>query len=60
MLGMNIWYCSQYKNENSEGQFIDIAGGGIMQPVIAGNIYRPTRVLHCKYKHFIGEFASLL
>ena len=33
------------KNENWEGKFIEVTGGGLIKPVIIGNIYRPHRVL---------------
>ena len=48
------------KNENWEGQFIEVTGGGLIKPVIIGNIYRSPRVLNCDYKKIIDEFASVL
>ena len=48
------------KNENWEGQFPEVTGGGLLKPVIIGNIYRPPRVLNFDYKKFNDEFASIL
>ena len=47
--GLIMYIQSQYKykvlqvitNENWEGQFIEVTGGGLIKPVIFCNIYRP-------------------
>ena len=46
--------------EHWEGQIIQITGGGLSQPVIIGNIYRPPRPSTENYNKFINEFSTVL
>ena len=48
------------KTEIWGGQFIEVTGGGLIQPVIIVKIYRSPKVLNCNYTNFIDEFASVL
>ena len=44
----------------SIGQIIQITGGGLPQPVIIGNIYRPPRPSTENYNKFINEFSTVI
>ena len=46
--------------EHWEGQIIHITGGGLSQPVIIGNIYRPPRPSTENYNKFINEFSTVI
>ena len=46
--------------EHWEGQIIQITGGGLSQPVIIGNIYRPPRPSMENYNKFINEFSTVI
>ena len=46
--------------EHWEGQIIQITGGGLSQPVIIGNIYRPPRPSKENYNKFINEFSTVI
>ena len=43
-----------------EGQIIQITRGGLSQPVIIGNIYRPPRPSTENYNKFINEFSTVI
>ncbi len=48
------------KSSISEGQFINVYGGGLPRKLILGNIYRPRRDINEYYKNFIDEFKHVI
>ena len=48
------------QDDNWEGQFIKVIGGGLAKDIIIGNIYRLPRNLNENYKQFLSEFTPII